>query len=316
MKKNNTPSISVIMATYNGEKYIREQLDSILNQTYPPHELIIQDDCSTDSTPEIIKEYAKKHECIHFFQNERNQGAHMNFKSATMRAKCDYIAFSDQDDVWYPQKLEKQIKAITDYDLCYSQHHVGYDKQHLKVVSYKCAPERQLFAAIVGHSFLMRRSYVQNSKNWLDYLPFHDISLCLMAHFENGVTCVNEPLNWHRSHAEQVSRSHIGKRQSSEKDYYRPYIYGYSRLRCLQTKTSFISFFNEVEKRSDGRNTLVHNICLLMLKKDLLSLLKLCFLCMKHRQTVYPTEAKGVKGLVRGFFYPFIYGYHGDFSKR
>ena len=48
------------MATYNGEKYIREQLDSILNQTYPPHELIIQDDCSTDSTPEIIKEYAKK----------------------------------------------------------------------------------------------------------------------------------------------------------------------------------------------------------------------------------------------------------------
>ena len=67
------------MCTYNGAKYIREQLDSIINQTYPIFELIIQDDCSTDETVEIIREYAGRYENIHLFQNEKSLGINRNF---------------------------------------------------------------------------------------------------------------------------------------------------------------------------------------------------------------------------------------------
>ena len=67
-------SVSIVMCTYNGAKYIREQLDSIINQTYPIFEIIIQDDCSTDETVEIIRKYAENHSNVHLFQNEKLLG--------------------------------------------------------------------------------------------------------------------------------------------------------------------------------------------------------------------------------------------------
>lgn len=66
--------VSVVMCTYNGAKYIREQLDSIINQTYPIFEIIIQDDCSTDETVEIIREYIESNKTIKLFVNEKQKG--------------------------------------------------------------------------------------------------------------------------------------------------------------------------------------------------------------------------------------------------
>lgn len=316
----NLKKISVVMATYNGEKYIREQLDSILLQTYPVYELIIQDDGSTDSTVKIIKEYADRNEYIHFYQNEHNLGFRENFKTATMRATGDYIALADQDDVWYPQKLEKQIDAIGNNDMCYSMHHRGPDMQHTHIVSYQCAPERQLFAAIVGHSMLMRREYAQNANNWLDYMPTHDISLSIMAHFSNGVVCVEEPLNWHRNHNASASNpvNTIVKNKSKEwgLDFCKPYIYGYKYLRRIQTTIAFKKYYTEIARRSENKNPLVHNICRLMLKKDFTSLIKLCYICLKHRKTIYPAKTHGLSGIIRGFCYPLIYAYHNDYFIR
>lgn len=107
--KETDKTVSVIVCTYNGEQYLREQLDSILLQTYPIRELIIQDDGSTDGTVQIVKEYEARHPQVKVYLNEHNLGFNANFETAAMRATSDFIAIADQDDVWYPAKIEKQV---------------------------------------------------------------------------------------------------------------------------------------------------------------------------------------------------------------
>lgn len=99
-------SISVVMCTYNGDKYLEQQIDSILCQTYPIHELIIQDDCSTDRTVTIIEAYQKRDPRVKLYINEAPLGFNYNFSSAFAKAEGEYIASSDQDDIWRPDKIE------------------------------------------------------------------------------------------------------------------------------------------------------------------------------------------------------------------
>lgn len=102
---------SVCMATFNGEKYIREQLDSILPQLRDDDELVVSDDASTDSTLAIIKSYNEPR--IKVFHNTDHGVAH-NFENAMRHASGDIIFFADQDDVWLPGKLDKMEKFLKD----------------------------------------------------------------------------------------------------------------------------------------------------------------------------------------------------------
>lgn len=105
-------NIDILLATYNGEKYIEEQIESILNQTYKNINLIISDDCSTDNTRKILTEYTQKDKRITvYFQNE-NQGYIKNFEFLLKQVKNPYYMLSDQDDVWLPEKVEKSIKTL------------------------------------------------------------------------------------------------------------------------------------------------------------------------------------------------------------
>jgi glycosyltransferase involved in cell wall biosynthesis len=113
--------ISVVMCTFNGEKYLREQLDSILNQTYPIYEIYIQDDCSTDNTASILKEYQEKFPIISYSVNKENLGVHENFFSAFEKVSGEFIAISDQDDIWLPEKLQKVAEMIGENLLCFSR---------------------------------------------------------------------------------------------------------------------------------------------------------------------------------------------------
>ena len=110
------PKICVIMSTYNGEKYLKEQIDSILNQKDVALTLYISDDCSTDKTVEIIKEYQEKYNNIILHINEKNKNFTYNFLDSLFEFKdneeYDYYAFSDQDDVWLDEKLITGIRKI------------------------------------------------------------------------------------------------------------------------------------------------------------------------------------------------------------
>ncbi|WNC30715.1 glycosyltransferase family 2 protein [Thermosynechococcus sp. PKX82] len=102
-----TMRISIAMATYNGEKYLQEQLDSFLNQTRLPDELVVSDDCSTDSTMQILHDFAKNAPFeVKIYQNEHNLGYARNFENALKLTSGDIIFLSDQDDIWFSEKIE------------------------------------------------------------------------------------------------------------------------------------------------------------------------------------------------------------------
>ncbi len=129
-----------------------------------------------------------------------------------------------------------------------------------------------------------------------------------------SIVKVDEPLNWHRSHENEAAlKQNLDLfPKSKKKPTYQPYLYGFRNYRRLQQKPNWKRFYTFVREPSDpSLYPLLHQMATLMLKNDVTSLLKLCRLCMKHRQTIYPAKekAQGIRGMIRGFFYPFIFSY-------
>lgn len=108
--------VDVLLATYNGEKYIKEQIESILNQTYKNIQLIISDDCSTDGTREILRQY-EQNERIKIFYQEKNLGYIKNFEFLLKNVESNLYMLSDQDDVWKQEKIEKSVEKLEKEDL-------------------------------------------------------------------------------------------------------------------------------------------------------------------------------------------------------
>ena len=107
------------MATYNGERYVREQINSIIGQTYTDWSLFISDDGSVDNTIEIIEEYSRKFKNIYIVPNKKNRGCKDNFMYLLSLIDSDLYMFSDQDDFWLPNKIEESIFA---YDKISNKH--------------------------------------------------------------------------------------------------------------------------------------------------------------------------------------------------
>ena len=104
--------ISVAIATYNGSKFLEEQLNSILNQTIVPREIIVVDDCSTDNTIQIIHKFQKKHTNIYLYVNDTNCGPIQTFKNAILKCNYDFISLCDQDDIWELNKLQRCYEEL------------------------------------------------------------------------------------------------------------------------------------------------------------------------------------------------------------
>ena len=113
-KKNPEPLISILMAAYNSEKTIRYAIDSVLAQTYQNWELLVVDDCSSDNTLSIAGSYVDPR--IRVFRNQSNSGVSRTRKKALDAAAGEWIAVLDSDDMWAPNKLEKQLKLAETYE--------------------------------------------------------------------------------------------------------------------------------------------------------------------------------------------------------
>ncbi|MBQ0088149.1 MAG: glycosyltransferase family 2 protein [Prevotellaceae bacterium] len=107
-----THNLAILLATYNGETFLREQLNSLLSQSYQDWQLFIHDDGSTDNTISILKEYEAKHPRIQVLNYPPTGGACRNFLSLFQRVQASYYMFCDQDDVWLPDKIERQMQLM------------------------------------------------------------------------------------------------------------------------------------------------------------------------------------------------------------
>jgi len=120
------PSVSIITPSYNNAKYISQAIESVIKQTFISWEMIIIDDCSTDSSWEIIKQYAKQDKRIKYYKNNKNYGAGITRNKAIKFASGEYIAFLDSDDIWDKKKLEVQINLMSQNKWVFSHTSYGY----------------------------------------------------------------------------------------------------------------------------------------------------------------------------------------------
>lgn len=204
------PLVSVIMCTYNGARFIDEQIDSILKQDYANIELIISDDVSTDDTWNKLVDWQKKDARISLYKNDHNIGYNKNFENGIQLANGELIAISDQDDIWLPQKISMLAVALKDKNVTLAHSRsVRFENGRLRFKSaslhhhFKGHDTRRLFMfnQINGHDIMFRKELVQK------FLPIpkgmmYDWWIAVVATCYGRIASVNEYLVHHRIHSE------------------------------------------------------------------------------------------------------------------
>lgn len=163
--------VSVIIPTYNSEKYIEETLNSVLNQTYREFEIIIIDDCSKDNTFEIVKEYEKKYSNIVCLKQEQNKGVAEARNRGIKKSRGRYIAFLDSDDLWYEKKLEKQLKLMKEKRVFFSYTAIEMIDEEGKILKEKREVKEE-----IDYNFLLRNTMIATSTVILDSLEIKQLN--------------------------------------------------------------------------------------------------------------------------------------------
>ncbi len=205
-------TISVVLATYNGEKTLKRQFDSLKAQTMQPDEVLICDDHSSDHTVEYTSQYIRDNDLSNWklSVNEQNQGWKKNFIEGVKKATGDIIFLCDQDDIWYPEKIKEMIEPMNNNPeilLLACDYHVIYEEGAIKAKVYqKTRSEREEMVSRYqfktrffmnpnpGCTYAMRKSFVQEViDRWFDPAP-HDEFFWLMATLQNGAYFRNQVL--------------------------------------------------------------------------------------------------------------------------
>lgn len=213
------PCISIAMTTYNGEKYLREQLDSILRQSFTDWELVICDDCSKDSTRQILAEYAGKDNRIKIFENDKNLGFKKNFEKAISLCNGDYIALSDQDDIWLPQHLQILLNIIGNKSASFGNsllvdaNNKSLNRMLNEIDGFNwLPPENKILWHILfihgpfqGAAALFKSSFVKRLLPIPEGCLYHDAWFASCACMEDGIAYTFEPILRYRQHGNNVT---------------------------------------------------------------------------------------------------------------
>lgn len=222
--------ISVAIATYNGQEFIKEQLLSILNQTMPVDEIVICDDNSRDNTVQIIKDIQKEYKKIdiRLIQNNNNLGYKLNFKKALSYCKGDYIFLCDQDDIWKLNKVQtmieimqnhQEIKALAStYDLIDelgNEKQIDINRKYSNKNMYKCkvkdnalvkVPFERLIVenSFQGCALCLRKQVNEKFQRCFSVDFHHDWLINILASEQNGMYFLNIPLFKYRIHSKNT----------------------------------------------------------------------------------------------------------------
>ena len=206
--RSNIPLVSIVLATYNGERFLVEQLNSILAQSYKNIEIIAVDDLSTDNTVSILEDYANRYDNFNVYVNESNLGYQRNFEKGFSLANGYYIAPSDQDDIWLPNKIEILVNNISSHSIAFCNsafinsagEQLGETMTDTKTLMDFNSPLMYIIGASApGHAMLIKKEIV------FDAMPFptllsHDNWLGFVATFKNSLKYVDEVLVLYRRH--------------------------------------------------------------------------------------------------------------------
>ena len=155
--------VSIIMPSWNTERFIAETIQSVLDQTYTNWELIIVDDCSSDNTDEVVASF--KDERIKYLHNDKNSGAALTRNKALREAKGEWIAFLDSDDLWMPEKLEHQIDFMNknSYSLSFTEYEkVDEDSKPLNI--YVSGPDKVNKRKMYNYDYIGQLTMMYNAK--------------------------------------------------------------------------------------------------------------------------------------------------------
>jgi glycosyltransferase involved in cell wall biosynthesis len=215
----NEPLVSIAMATYNGAKYLHEQIDSIISQTYKNIEIVIVDDGSSDGTPDIVRDYESKFPFIHLHVNEKNAGVTNSFAKAISLCNGNYIALSDQDDYWLPHKIETLLRNIGDHDAIFSNSLLVNEKREslgrsftslMNMKSYYNGAPFLLSNSVPGHTILVKTDFVKSLLPFPSHVYF-DLWIGFNAASNNGIKFIDEVLVHYRQHESNAVGTSMSK---------------------------------------------------------------------------------------------------------
>lgn len=209
-------SIDILLSTYNGQRYLEAQLNSLFSQTYSNWKLLIRDDASTDGTMEIIQHFQNKHpDKLFLISNpEGNVGFALSYLKLMKYSDADYLMFCDQDDVWNSDKIEKLVKHISENEkenpyLAFADSIIVNDKREIIYQSYaqltglNYRKGQQIYLLknyIPGCNFIFNKKLKQKALEVNFAMPVHDFWLLMIAAAIGKVGFVNEPLMQYRLH--------------------------------------------------------------------------------------------------------------------
>ena len=221
--------VDILLATYNGEKYLREQLESILNQTYKNFRLVVSDDCSKDETRNILKEYSDKDSRIELYFQENNLGSNKNFEFLLSKIQNKYYMFSDQDDVWMEDKVEICLNAIekNNADLVFTDLEVVDQnlntinssfnrkmKLYRKIKKYNDIRMEYLYNCVTGCTIIGKSSMLQEILPMPDNKDIlHDYWIALVTSIKGKIIYIDKPTIKYRQHLD----NQVGTKRYTER---------------------------------------------------------------------------------------------------
>lgn len=212
--------ISVCIATYNGERFIREQIDSILRQLSSDDEIIVSDDGSTDNTISIINSIDDKR--IRVIEGPRKQSPTSNFECALKASKGDFIFMSDQDDVWKPNKVNICMEWLQRYDCVVSDAEVtdsSLNPLYPSLYAIMQVRQGRIYNTIwkngyTGCCMAFRRNVLEASLPFPKDIPMHDIWIGNVAAYKYNVKFIPDTLIYFRRHEDTISCNGKGSKYS------------------------------------------------------------------------------------------------------
>jgi len=321
----NAALVSVVLCTYNGGRYLKDQIDSLIAQYYPLHEILIQDDGSTDDTVQIAAQYAAKYDNIHLSTNTHEHGINSNFFSALRQASGEFIAICDQDDIWEPDKISCQVQAIGDRLMCFCHSKpfsedgsfAHYDKRMPNYSLYRLLFNNE----IPGHTILMHRSLLnllpEEGCEAMYQKRMYDIILALTAAAYDSIVFVDKPLVHHRRYEEAATySSYSGSLPSAGNATHilKWSICHYHKMKKLthERYTTQMTFLSQLRQPAPPCEESIRFMNLLISNR-FIDFVRLIRMCVKHRFEIFHTRGKDPVNILRAMLFPFTSLYYCRF---